>query len=59
MQKTVKIFRWSESLNKTEVVNGTFNDNSKVTLLSIELKRRENEEMRNSQFRTSLANWSV
>lgn len=59
MKKTVKIFRWSESRNRTEVYNGSFDDGSKVTLLSIELKRRENEEKRNSQFRNSLLNWSV
>jgi hypothetical protein len=54
MKKTVKLFRWSESRNKSEVVNAIFDDGSKSTFSSIELKRRKNEEKKNA-----LVNWSM
>ena len=48
MKKTVKIFRWSESRNQTVVSNGTFDNGSKATFSSIEMKRIKAENNKNS-----------
>ena len=53
MKKTVKIFRWSESRNKGEFLNSTFNPDFKATFASIEAKRIKAENRRKTQI-----NWS-
>ena len=43
MKKKTRIFRWSESRNRSIIINGVFNPNELATGATIELKRREKE----------------